>query len=89
MSGPSSRERREVVFIVGGHGGIGTALSLRLAARGATIVLAGRDGTAVRAAVETLPCDQAHAVSSSNRRISRRRQTVSRITTPSPRPRPA
>lgn len=62
MSGPSSRERREVVFIVGGHGGIGTALSLRLAARGATIVLAGRDGTAVRAAVETLPCDQAHAV---------------------------
>lgn len=62
MSGPSSRERREVVFIVGGHGGIGTALSLRLAARGATIVLAGRDGTAVRAAVETLSCDQAHAV---------------------------
>ena len=62
MNAPSSTERREVVFIVGGHGGIGTALSRRLAARGATIVLAGRDGTAVRSAVETLRCDQAHAV---------------------------
>lgn len=47
--------RNEHVFIVGGHGGIGMALARRLAARGATIVLAGRDGSQVTAAADALP----------------------------------
>jgi NAD(P)-dependent dehydrogenase (short-subunit alcohol dehydrogenase family) len=62
MSEPTSTSHREVVFIVGGHGGIGTALCTRLARRGATMVLAGRDEAAVRAAVDGLPSGSAHAV---------------------------
>lgn len=62
MNAPHLSERREVIFVVGGHGGIGSALSLRLAARGATVILAGRDGTAVRAAADALHSDHAHAV---------------------------
>jgi 3-oxoacyl-[acyl-carrier protein] reductase len=60
MSEPSTS--REVVFIVGGHGGIGSALAARLLARGATVVLAGRDEAAVGAAVGELQSDNAHAV---------------------------
>jgi 3-oxoacyl-[acyl-carrier protein] reductase len=41
--------------------GIGTALCVRLAKRGATIVLAGRDGDAARAAIEGLHCGAAYA----------------------------
>jgi NAD(P)-dependent dehydrogenase (short-subunit alcohol dehydrogenase family) len=52
----------EVVFIVGGHGGIGSALAARLVARGATVILAGRDEAAVRAAVGALQSERAHAV---------------------------
>lgn len=62
MSEPISTERGEVVFIVGGHGGIGRALSQRMAARGATVILAGRDRASVQAAVDSLRSDRAHAV---------------------------
>jgi len=59
MSDPSTSP--EVVFIVGGHGGIGSALALRLLARGATVILAGRDEAAVGAAVGSLQNAKAHA----------------------------
>ncbi len=62
MTDSSSTARREVVFLVGGHGGIGAALAVRLAARGAKVVVAGRNETAVRASVAALNGDQADAV---------------------------